>query len=67
MDSTDIGMKSSGSSTPGMEDNINVVVRVRPVSEKEIKAKDESITQFPGNGQILVSRLKEGSRRRIIY
>lgn len=47
-------MKSSGSSTP-MEDNINVVVRVRPVSDKEIKARDESIAQFPGNGQILVS------------
>lgn len=38
-----------------MEDNINVVVRVRPVSEKEIKARDESVVQFPGNGQILVS------------
>lgn len=55
MDLTDIGTsKSSGSSTP-LEDNINVVVRVRPVSEKEIKAKDESVVQFPGNGQLLVS------------
>lgn len=54
MDSTDIGVKSSGSSTP-LEDNINVVVRVRPVSEKETKAKDESVVQFPGNGQLLVS------------
>lgn len=49
-----MGVKSSGSSTP-LEDNINVVVRVRPVSEKEIKARDESVVQFPGNGQILVS------------
>lgn len=54
MDSADIGVKSSGSSTP-LEDNINVVVRVRPVSEKETKARDESVVQFPGNGQILVS------------
>lgn len=54
MDSTDIGVKSSGGSTP-LEDNISVVVRVRPVSEKEIKAKDESVVQFPGNGQLLVS------------
>jgi hypothetical protein len=38
-----------------LEDNINVVVRVRPVSEKEIKANDESVVQFPGNGQLLVS------------
>lgn len=54
MDSTENGIKSSGSSTP-LEDNINVVVRVRPLNEKEIKAKDESVMQFPGNGQILVS------------
>lgn len=52
----DIGVKSSGGSTP-LEDNINVVVRVRPVSEREIKARDESIVQFPGNGQLLVSFL----------
>lgn len=54
MDSADYVAKSSGSSTP-LEDNINVVVRVRPLNDKELKAKDESITQFPGNGQILVS------------
>lgn len=54
MDSTEIGIKSSGGSTP-LEDNINVVVRVRPVSEKEVKAKDDSVVQFPGNGQLLVS------------
>lgn len=47
-------MKSSGSSTPH-EDSINVVVRVRPVNDKEIKSKDESVVEFPGNGQILVS------------
>lgn len=52
----DVGVKSSGSSTPGgLEDNINVVVRVRPLSDKESKARDESAVQFPGNGQILVS------------
>jgi hypothetical protein len=47
-------MKSSGNSTP-MEDNINVVVRVRPLNKKEERGKDESVVQFPGNGQILVS------------
>ncbi|XP_046425821.1 kinesin-like protein KIF12 isoform X2 [Neodiprion fabricii] len=34
------------------EDNINVVVRVRPLSNREIKSGDESGVQFPGNGQI---------------
>ncbi|KAG5673283.1 hypothetical protein PVAND_003343 [Polypedilum vanderplanki] len=54
MDSSDyhIVKSSSGSSTPH-EDNINVVVRVRPLNNKEIKSKDESVIQFPGNGQIL--------------
>lgn len=47
-------MKSSGNSTP-IEDSINVVIRVRPINDKERKARDESIIQFPGNGQILVS------------
>lgn len=52
----DVGVKSSGSSTPGgLEDNINVVVRVRPLSDKESRGKDDSAVQFPGNGQILVS------------
>lgn len=52
METTDVS-KNSGKSTP-IEDNINVVVRVRPTNNKERKAKDESIVQFPGNGQILV-------------
>ncbi|KAH0954697.1 hypothetical protein HN011_006844 [Eciton burchellii] len=34
------------------ENNINVVVRVRPLSNKEIKADDEMVVQFPGDGQI---------------
>lgn len=58
MDSTDIliSRKSSGNSSP-IEDSINVVVRVRPLNEKEKKAREESIIQFPGNGQILVSNI----------
>lgn len=64
VDSADLGIKSSGSSTP-LEDNINVVVRVRPVSDKEIKARDESVVQFPGNGQILVRQLIEATFIRI--
>ncbi|KAK3919687.1 Kinesin-like protein KIF12 [Frankliniella fusca] len=40
---------------PGQgEDNINVVVRVRPLSNKESKAKDNFVVQFPGNGQLLL-------------
>ncbi|XP_062560420.1 kinesin-like protein KIF12 [Armigeres subalbatus] len=44
----------SGSSAPGTpEDNINVVVRVRPLNVKEIRNADDMVVQFPGNGQIL--------------
>ncbi|XP_035708563.1 kinesin-like protein KIF12 isoform X1 [Folsomia candida] len=32
--------------------NINVVVRVRPLNEKEVKTGDDCATHFPGNGQI---------------
>ncbi|XP_043474477.1 kinesin-like protein KIF12 isoform X2 [Leptopilina heterotoma] len=32
--------------------NINVVIRVRPLSNKEIKARDDMAVQFPGGGQI---------------
>lgn len=34
------------------EDNINVVVRVRPLSNKEIKCGDNSSVKLPGDGQI---------------
>lgn len=34
------------------ENNINVVVRVRPLSKKEIKTGDDMAVQFPGEGQI---------------
>ncbi|XP_061516746.1 kinesin-like protein KIF12 isoform X1 [Anopheles gambiae] len=57
MDNLDnITQASTGSSNsmPGTpEDNINVVVRVRPLSNKEARHGDEMVVQFPGNGQIL--------------
>ncbi|XP_045463579.1 kinesin-like protein KIF12 isoform X2 [Harmonia axyridis] len=43
------------------EDNINVVVRVRPISEKEKRGNDINVIQFPGNGQILVDNEDGGS------
>ena len=47
------GTPTSSSTLP--EDNINVVVRVRPLNEKEKRRKDEHVIQFPGNGQLLVN------------
>ncbi|KAH8285685.1 hypothetical protein KR054_012367 [Drosophila jambulina] len=51
-----VASKSTGSeecSTP--EDNINVVVRVRPLNDKEKRDRHGSTLQFPGNGQVIVS------------
>nr|XP_023026540.1 kinesin-like protein KIF12 isoform X2 [Leptinotarsa decemlineata] len=42
------------------EDNINVVVRVRPLSDKELRAGENSVVQFPGNGQVLVDGIPGG-------
>ncbi|KAI5719362.1 hypothetical protein M8J76_009088 [Diaphorina citri] len=39
------------------EDNINVVIRCRPLSKKEIDENDPGVVQFPGGGQILLSGL----------
>ena len=48
---------NSGSESDG--DNINVVIRVRPISQKEQRANDEGIIQFPGEGQIWVKIKKK--------
>ncbi|XP_068892440.1 kinesin-like protein KIF12 isoform X2 [Tenebrio molitor] len=42
------------------EDNINVVVRVRPLNNREKKSGDTSVIQFPGNGQVLVDGIPGG-------
>ncbi|XP_053679043.1 kinesin-like protein KIF12 [Anopheles nili] len=65
MDNLDnITQASTGSSNsmPGTpEDNINVVVRVRPLNTKEARHGDEMVVQFPGNGQILCDGIPLGS------
>ena len=40
-------------------DNINVVVRVRPLNAKEVKNDDVSMLQFPGDGGIWVYKKYE--------
>ena len=46
--------EGDNSSSDGDGDNINVVIRVRPISQKEQRANDDGIIQFPGEGQIWV-------------
>ena len=46
---------TTGEEGLGMDgDNINVVIRVRPLNQKELKSGDESIFTFPGDGGIWV-------------
>ncbi|GLH09494.1 Kinesin-like protein [Gryllus bimaculatus] len=44
---------------PPPEDNINVAVRVRPLSSRELRLGDDSVVQFPGNGQIVPGATQE--------
>ncbi|XP_044002357.1 kinesin-like protein KIF12 isoform X2 [Aphidius gifuensis] len=47
------------------EDNINVVVRVRPLSNKEIKYGDDSSLKLPGDGQIQIENpISSGSEKK---
>ncbi|XP_076367359.1 kinesin-like protein KIF12 isoform X2 [Tachypleus tridentatus] len=47
----------------GNSDNIRVVVRVKPLSSREVARKDNQTVQFPGNGQILVDDHTNGHSR----
>ncbi|XP_034942202.1 kinesin-like protein KIF12 [Chelonus insularis] len=49
------------------EDNINVVVRVRPLNEKEIKAGDKFAVQFPGDGQIQCDTLPNSNEKTKLF
>ncbi|XP_045772629.1 kinesin-like protein KIF12 [Maniola jurtina] len=46
---------SSSITLNGEEDNINVVVRVRPVNERERSLQERDMLEFPGKGQIIVN------------
>lgn len=46
--------ETSSVSNGDSSDNINVVVRVRPINEIEGRQKDTHALQYPGEGQILV-------------
>ncbi|XP_030567585.1 kinesin-like protein KIF12 isoform X1 [Drosophila novamexicana] len=55
------GTGSEEPSTP--EDNINVVVRVRPLNEKEKRDRHGATLQFPGNGQVIIEGNDTGAKR----
>ena len=48
---------SADDDAPVDGDNINVVIRVRPLNAREVKNDDYNILQFPGDGGIWVSQV----------
>ncbi|XP_068146901.1 LOW QUALITY PROTEIN: kinesin-like protein KIF12 [Drosophila tropicalis] len=59
-----VASKSTGSEEPSTpEDNINVVVRVRPLNEKEKRDRYGPTLQFPGNGQVIIEGNDVGQKR----
>ncbi|XP_030375572.1 kinesin-like protein KIF12 [Scaptodrosophila lebanonensis] len=58
-----VASKSTGSEPSTPEDNINVVVRVRPLNEKEKRDKHGATLQFPGNGQVIIEGNDTGQKR----
>ncbi|XP_037041680.1 kinesin-like protein KIF12 isoform X2 [Bradysia coprophila] len=55
-----IATRSTDSAPSTPEDNINVVVRVRPLNDKEHRSNDPMVVQFPGSGQILCDGIPGG-------
>ncbi|XP_049308043.1 kinesin-like protein KIF12 isoform X1 [Bactrocera dorsalis] len=58
-----VASKSTGSEPSTPEDNINVVVRVRPLNEKEKRDRYGMILQFPGNGQIIIESSERNNKK----
>ncbi|XP_026464974.1 kinesin-like protein KIF12 [Ctenocephalides felis] len=55
-----IDLSEIGSEPGTPEDNINVVVRVRPLNKKEIDEGQEIAVEFPGNGQLVCAAIPGG-------
>lgn len=49
------------------EDNINVVVRVRPLNSKELKVSEDGAVQFPGDGQIQCENLPNSDKKTKLF
>ncbi|XP_050350779.1 kinesin-like protein KIF12 [Nymphalis io] len=47
------------------EDNINVVVRVRPVNDKERSLRERHMLEFPGKGQIICHGTTPGQKPKL--
>lgn len=61
-----ISSQPRGASSPASPgDNINVVVRVRPLQDSEKKRKEDTVIQLPGNGQIYCDGSSAGQKPKL--
>ncbi|XP_052753169.1 kinesin-like protein KIF12 isoform X1 [Galleria mellonella] len=63
--SLDRSTRGSTTTLNSDEDNINVVVRIRPLNEKERSCGDREILEFPGKGQIVCDTGTPGQKPKV--
>ncbi|CAH0715293.1 unnamed protein product, partial [Brenthis ino] len=63
--SVDRRTQGSTTSLSADEDNINVVVRVRPTNDKERSIRERQMLEFPGKGQIVCQGTVAGQKPKI--
>ncbi|CAH2048841.1 unnamed protein product, partial [Iphiclides podalirius] len=63
--SLDRSTRGSSTTLSSDEDNINVVVRVRPVNEQERSHGEREILEFPGKGQIVCPATTVGQKDKV--
>ncbi|KAL0838560.1 hypothetical protein ABMA28_016664 [Loxostege sticticalis] len=63
--SVDRSTRGSSTTLNGDEDNINVVVRIRPLNEKEKATGEREILEFPGKGQVICQTMIPGQKPKV--
>ncbi|CAG4959160.1 unnamed protein product [Parnassius apollo] len=63
--SLDRSTRGSTTTLSADEDNINVVVRVRPVNETERSHGEREILEFPGKGQVICPATAAGQKHKV--
>ncbi|PZC85825.1 hypothetical protein B5X24_HaOG215187 [Helicoverpa armigera] len=63
--SLDRSTRGSSTTLNSDEDNINVVVRVRPISDKERSCGERSLLEFPGKGQVVVNNTTPSQKAKV--
>ncbi|CAH2095892.1 unnamed protein product [Euphydryas editha] len=63
--SVDRSTQGSTNNLNSDEDNINVVVRVRPVNDKELSLRERNMLEFPGKGQIICHGTASGQKPKL--